>query len=185
MNSKLKIIIEMSVLSIGTTLLFIINTILFSIIFPKNDHFNFSILLSLIVSFLILPQYIYRNCVFEIKIFRNGINTLFGIRLMVYIFVLVCVYQSIWQFITMIIVAISEEYLYRKIIYNRLLKHFNFVISAIISSILFALILHNAENFIVNITLRVTIGLILCFVTFKTKDIKDSIFLHLIYNLSI
>ncbi|WP_410250482.1 CPBP family intramembrane glutamic endopeptidase [Mammaliicoccus sciuri] len=85
----------------------------------------------------------------------------------------------------MIIVAISEEYLYRKIIYNRLLKHFNFVISAIISSILFALILHNAENFIVNITLRVTIGLILCFVTFKTKDIKDSIFLHLIYNLSI
>ncbi|WP_411860712.1 CPBP family glutamic-type intramembrane protease, partial [Mammaliicoccus sciuri] len=75
---------------------------------------------------------------------------------MVYIFVLVCVYQSIWQFITMIIVAISEEYLYRKIIYNRLLKHFNFVISAIISSILFALILHNAENFIVNITLRVT-----------------------------
>lgn len=64
MNSKLKIIIEMSVLSIGTTLLFIINTILFSIIFPKNDHFNFSILLSLIVSFLILPQYIYIEIVY-------------------------------------------------------------------------------------------------------------------------
>lgn len=37
MNSKLKIIIEMSVLSISTTLLFVFNAILFSIILYKKE----------------------------------------------------------------------------------------------------------------------------------------------------
>ncbi|SCT09787.1 CPBP family intramembrane glutamic endopeptidase [Staphylococcus caeli] len=185
MNSKFKIIVEMFVLSISTTLLFIFNTILFSIILYENEYFNLAILLSLFVSLLVLPLFIYRNCDFEIKTFRNNINNFFGIRLLLYIIILTYVYQNFWLFSSMIIVAISEEYLYRKIIFNRLLNYFNFFISATISSILFAFILHNAENFIVNIVLRLTLGLLFCWVTFKTKDIKDSIFLHLIYNLSI
>ncbi|WP_416153312.1 lysostaphin resistance A-like protein [Staphylococcus succinus] len=175
----------MSVLSISTTLSFVFNAILFSIILYKNEYFNLAILLSLFVSLLVLPLYIYRNCDFEIKVFRNNINVFFGIRLLVYIIILTYIYQNFWLFSSMIIVAISEEYLYRKIIFNRLLKYFNFFISTTISSILFAFILHNAENFIVNIALRLTLGFLFCWVTFKTKDIKDSVFLHLIYNLSI
>ncbi len=185
MNSKFKIIVEMFVLSISTTMLFVFNTILFSVILYESKYFNLTILISLFFSLLVLPLFIYRNHDFEIKTFVNDINKFFGIRLVVYIVILIYIYQNFWLFSSMIIVAVSEEYLYRKIIFNRLLKYFNFFISSTISSTLFAFILHNAENFIVNIALRFTLGLFFCWVTFKTKDIKDSIFLHLIYNLSI
>ncbi|PNZ07355.1 CPBP family intramembrane metalloprotease, partial [Staphylococcus coagulans] len=92
-------------------------------------------------------------------------------------------YQNIEFLVAMLIVGLSEEFFYRKIILGRLLENFNVSTSLIISSLLFAVILHNSESFIINITLRMFLGLILGAIAYKTKDIKDTVFIHTIYNL--
>ncbi len=84
-----------------------------------------------------------------------------------------------------LIVSIGEEYIYRHLILNMLKEKYGEVISILISAVMFAFILHNSEAFIINLLVRLPLGIVFGIVTVKTKSIKTSIIMHTMYNLVI
>lgn len=57
------------------------------------------------------------------------------------------------------------------------------IISCIISSIVFAFILHNNEDFVTNLVIRLPLALGLSGIYVKTKSLSLPIVIHAIYNL--
>lgn len=82
-----------------------------------------------------------------------------------------------------LIVAIGEEYIYRHLLISLLSKKMNVIISCIISSLVFAFILHNNEAFVTNLIIRLPLGLVLSGIYVKTKSLSLPIIIHSIYNL--
>ncbi|WP_416389358.1 CPBP family intramembrane glutamic endopeptidase [Paraclostridium bifermentans] len=81
------------------------------------------------------------------------------------------------------IVALGEEFIYRSLLINLLNKKFSTKMSLLISSILFAFILHINENIIVNMFIRLPLGIIFGIISIKDNSIKYPILLHTVYNL--
>ena len=82
-----------------------------------------------------------------------------------------------------LIVAMGEEYIYRHLLISLLSKKMSVVISCIISSLVFAFILHNNEAFATNLIIRLPLGLVLSGIYVKTKSLSLPIIIHSIYNL--
>ena len=76
---------------------------------------------------------------------------------------------------------ILEEFLFRGIVYNELLKTFNIKKSLLLSSIIFA-IFHTGGIF--QIVFAFIIGLYLAFIYRKYGDLKFSMFAHIIVNMT-
>ena len=91
--------------------------------------------------------------------------------------------QFFLNLISVLIVApLTEELLFRKYMFTGVLKNNSFVVSAIFSSVLFALLhLPNYTNLIPTFIL----GFISCIIYFRTKNILYSILIHFFYNLII
>lgn len=81
----------------------------------------------------------------------------------------------------LIISPIAEEIFFRGIIFKYLRKEFNFIISAIISTLLFVII----HGTLVHIVPGILLGIFFCEVYEYTKDIKYNILCHILYNLLI
>ena len=79
----------------------------------------------------------------------------------------------------LIFAPIVEEIIFRKILFRMLFKRFNLLLSAIVTSILFACVHHNVLSF----SVLFTFGTILCFIYYYTGKICYPIILHLIFNL--
>ena len=82
-------------------------------------------------------------------------------------------------------VTIGEEFVYRNLLPGLLSKKFNKVSAVIISSLLFALILHINEPILANLAIRLPLGLIFGTIAAKTKSISYTIMLHTMYNLTV
>jgi membrane protease YdiL (CAAX protease family) len=80
--------------------------------------------------------------------------------------------------VTSIIGPILEELIFRKIIFGTLYKKYNFVIAAIVSSLLFAVV-HMEFN---HLLLYSTMGFVFAFLYVKTKRIIVPIFAHITMN---
>lgn len=90
-------------------------------------------------------------------------------------------YALSYEFIRAIILApILEELFFRKILFNGLLKKYSFVISIIVSSLLFAFI--HIPNWL-NLIPTFIFGIICCLIYIKTKNILYPILFHFIGNL--
>lgn len=183
MKSKKMVILEVVTASCTTIFLFVVFAIVFSILLGQRLEYISGTSLSMLLVFLLLPALTYRKFNLPIKFFNNVYNWKYLVRLIFYIILIFLNYQNKEFLVAMLIVGLAEEFFYRKIILGRLLEIFNVSTSLIISSLLFAVILHNSESFIINITLRMFLGLILGAIAYKTKDIKDTVFIHTIYNL--
>ena len=83
-----------------------------------------------------------------------------------------------------LIIAISEELLFRFIILNVLMNKFSKKGTFLIGSILFAIILHLNGNLLINIFTKFPAGLILYYLNDKS-GIQSSIAFHWFYNISI
>nr|WP_274380069.1 CPBP family intramembrane glutamic endopeptidase [Staphylococcus saccharolyticus] len=79
-------------------------------------------------------------------------------------------------------IALMEEFLFRKVIFNILLKSFSLIIPIFIGSLLFALILHLNESLVSNLLVRFPSSIILYVIRYKFK-ISFSIIIHWIYNI--
>ncbi|ARJ50207.1 CPBP family intramembrane glutamic endopeptidase [Staphylococcus lutrae] len=183
MKSGKKVILEVITISCTTVFLFIFFAIVISILLGQRLMYLYSTSISMLFVFLILPALLYRKFNLPIKFFNNVFDYKYLIRLIIYILLIILNYQNIELLVAMLVVGLTEEFFYRKIILGRLLETFNVPVSLIISSLLFAVVLHNSESFVVNITLRMFLGLILGAIAYKTKDIKDTVFIHTIYDL--
>lgn len=81
---------------------------------------------------------------------------------------------------SVILAPVLEELFFRKILFTRLLKKYSFALSAIVSSIFFALI--HIPNWL-NLVPAFLFGIICCWIYVKTKNILYPILLHFIGNL--
>ncbi|MEW4286704.1 CPBP family intramembrane glutamic endopeptidase [Priestia koreensis] len=81
-------------------------------------------------------------------------------------------------FVTSVIGPILEEIIFRKIIFGSLHKHFNFLISAIISALIFAVVHMDFSHILV----YTAMGLVFAYLYSKTKHIIVSIFAHVMMN---
>ncbi|WP_238393497.1 CPBP family glutamic-type intramembrane protease [Staphylococcus saccharolyticus] len=79
-------------------------------------------------------------------------------------------------------IALAEEFLFRKVIFNILLKNFSLIIPIFIGSLLFELILYLNESLISNLLIRFPSSIILYVIRYKFK-ISFSIIIHWIYNI--
>ncbi|WP_350340518.1 CPBP family intramembrane glutamic endopeptidase [Paenibacillus hexagrammi] len=73
---------------------------------------------------------------------------------------------------------IVEEIIFRKIIFGSLVSKSNFFISAFISSILFAALHNDWQGFL----LYFVIGVVFCYIYYKSSSIIPTLIGHLILN---
>ncbi|PTG36108.1 type II CAAX prenyl endopeptidase Rce1 family protein, partial [Staphylococcus capitis] len=115
-----------------------------------SEYFEYlSLNLAIILSFIIIPTYL--SSIFNYK--TNPLKLLSKKNLLSYFIVLLTllVYVSDYQLIAFyFFIALGEEFLFREVIFNILLKSFNLKITIFIGSLLFALILHLNESLISN-----------------------------------
>jgi len=78
----------------------------------------------------------------------------------------------------LIFAPIVEEIIFRKILFTLLFKRFNLLLSAIVTSILFACVHYSVLSF----SVLFTFGTILCFVYYYTGKICYPIILHFLFN---
>ncbi|MCG1145664.1 CPBP family intramembrane metalloprotease [Staphylococcus epidermidis] len=149
-----------------------------------SEYYKFlSMILTLIISFIIIPTYL--SSIFNYKI--NPFKLLTTKNLFSYFTVLLIliVYVDDYKLITFyFFIALGEEFLFREVVFNILLNNFNLLISISIGSLLFALILHLNESLESNLLIRFPSSIILYVIRYKFK-LSFSIITHWIYNIFI
>ncbi len=80
-------------------------------------------------------------------------------------------------------VALSEEVLTRGIIIRELRKIFSNNIALLLSALIFAFVFHSRENIVINLIIRVPLGLVFGKTYLVTKNIYASVAMHWLYNL--
>ena len=84
-----------------------------------------------------------------------------------------------------LVVSVGEEYIYRYLIIDTMKVKYGNWLSIIISALMFAFILHNNENFMINLAVRFPLGVLWGWVTVKTRNISAAIVMHTVYNLMV
>jgi membrane protease YdiL (CAAX protease family) len=87
--------------------------------------------------------------------------------------------SQIISFVSIFMASIVEELLFRGIIFNNLVKRYSFWISAIYSSILFALV----HVSVIKLIPTFIVGMVLCWVLKKEQKIIYCILIHFIINI--
>lgn len=162
--------------------------ILLSSIFYINDSLSFfaseiSILLSLcIIPYICFKRFIYTELKFSEKISKLSIWIVSPILVSL-------IWADFQTSVHFMIIAISEEVLFREIYYQYLLKDneknkYHFIISMFLISFVFATVLHINENFFINIVLRFPLGILLFIIRHKF-NLKNAILFHWLYDLII
>lgn len=82
-----------------------------------------------------------------------------------------------------IIVSLSEEFTYRKLILGLLKARYKIELAIVMSAFMFSFILHINENMAANLLIRFPLGICLGYIAVKTNTIAYTIVLHTIYNL--
>ena len=83
-----------------------------------------------------------------------------------------------------LVVAFSEEVLFRVVQYRFLEKQIGVRKAIIFSSIIFAFVLHLNDPFIGNLLIRLPLGIVLCFLRYKF-GVAKSVYAHWIYDVVI
>lgn len=142
-----------------------------------------SILLSLaIIPYIFFKRYIHTN----LKFSENKIKLTFVILISILISL---IFIDIETSIHFMIIAISEELLFREIYYQYLLENINlnsskykFLFVMLITSLIFATILHINDNFFINILVRFPLGIVLFLIRDRFK-LRSAVIFHWLYNI--
>lgn len=81
-----------------------------------------------------------------------------------------------------IIVAISEELLFRYYVQNQFEKEFSVILATLLQALIFALVLHSGFPFLLNLLIRVPSGIALTYLFKKSKNLSLIISIHFLYN---
>ncbi|MDR3596028.1 type II CAAX endopeptidase family protein [Clostridium sp.] len=147
------------------------------------------------ISFALIPIYILK---FTDKLtfndiglsgFKNRKAIIMNISILI-LFVSIVIYaqkfntliSNYYVFIHFMFIGISEEILSRGIIIHILSRNLSKIVSMIISSLIFAFILHSNEDILTNLIIRVPLGIILGSMYLYTKNLSSSILLHWFYD---
>lgn len=148
--------------------------------------------LPLLISFVILP-WLYLAKIEKMKVLQTLVTSGYQVRLdsllafvflamLLFLFMngkLISHYIAISHFA---VVALSEEFLTRGILIKKLSKTFTPALCLIISSICFAFIFHSNVSMLMNLLIRLPLGLLLGFLYLKAKNLRTPILVHWVYN---
>lgn len=81
-----------------------------------------------------------------------------------------------------IIVAISEELLFRYYVQNQFEKQFSVIFATLFQVLIFAFVLHSGFPFLLNLLIRVPSGITLTYLFKKSKNLSLIISIHFLYN---
>lgn len=186
-NEKNPLVIAMSLVVIN--LLSLLTLIIFLSVTKVSNPF-LMLTVPTVVSFIILP-----NLLLKFLNIEDNLDVLRYLKTSSVIFIsFVAVYLLIFRskldmtfvwfwIVHYLIVATGEEYIYRHLLIGLLSKKMSIIISCILSSIVFAFILHNNEDFVTNLVIRLPLALMLSGIYVKTKSLSLPIVIHAIYNL--
>ena len=192
MDKKEKLLIEIVCIIVLSNFLCMFCFLFLNLAFQGNMEEMASIL-SLIISFVIMPFYILKKQ-HNIKISEIGITK---IGITDGIFFIIAVIFSVLLFITkgnlkifievvsqQLFVSVSEEFLMRGIVFYLLSQLFRkkyYVV--IISAIIFGFALHTGGDFLSNLVYRFPAGIILAVLRIYTKKLYPPMVVHFMYNL--
>lgn len=189
MNNRSPLITALALVSLNIlSLLLLIMT--FSVLNSDNPFLMMT--LPTVVSFIIIPKLFLKYMGIEDRLdtkkYIKSSLAIFICFSVVYIYIFKSKFEmsfiSFW-IINYIFVSIGEEYIYRHLLINLLAKKLNIVLSVVISSLVFAFILHNNESFITNLCYRLPLALVLSSIYVKTESLSLPVFVHTIYNLMV
>lgn len=140
--------------------------------------------LCLISGFIIIPKLI-TDKIFSpnlLKFNLNMINKNRTVILFIFITLIGTYVGGIDKTIFFLLIALCEEYLFRHTIFKVLSEDNSIFWSAIIGSLIFAVILHSNYGIIDNLLVRMPFSLIFYYVAIKYK-LQDAVAFHWIYNI--
>ncbi|EPF4498134.1 CPBP family intramembrane glutamic endopeptidase [Enterococcus faecium] len=169
--------------------LFVVLTMLVSKIYFFDDIF-FQMSVPTIISIFLIPYMINRYHKIRYTCYISSRNIIVVLTSMcISFFVVYLVYNQsnlVLLCFHFFLVAISEEYLYRGIIYFRLSEEIRSEIFVVlISSCIFAFLGHMGEPFYYNLIYRFPLGILFGFLRVKTGGITYPIIVHAFYNIII
>ncbi len=135
--------------------------------------------LSILFSFDLVPKLIYKRLLnFERRV-EVGWRTAAGFILL---FIFLLQFTDYSMTIHFLAIGIGEEYLFRKLHYDYLNEKIGSVYALILTSLIFALLLHINETFLSNLFVRFPIGMVLGMIRIFF-NIKGAMVAHWIYNI--
>lgn len=186
-NEKNPLIIALALVVIN--LMSLLALIIFSSVLNVESPF-LMMTLPTVISFLILPKILLKflkvNDNLDIFRYLKTSILVFVLFLVFYIFTFSSKLDLnfvVFWIIHYLFVATGEEYIYRHLLINLLGKKMSVLVSCIVSSLVFAFILHNNEVLVTNLCYRLPLALLLSGIYVKTKSLSLTIVVHTIYNL--
>ena len=194
---KLRAVILLVALWIGGQICcLLISVLLASIHSPKGWYMAFMAFVSMLSSFALLPYFITRHWMPELRHDTIGIKKINRIDAICFlttgaVISLIFINQNrhdmvayIGMFMQQLSVSISEEIFVRGITIFLLSKIFKSkILVVLISGFMFGILLHTGDNFITNLCVRVPADIALAAVFLRTKSIYPSMQIHLIFNM--
>lgn len=121
---------------------------------------------------------------------KNNIVLIFNLMLLVTSFIMMfhlkmgTVY-TLSIIISFLVVALTEEFMMRGIILNTLNEKLPWILSALVSSVLFAFVYHSSDVDSVNLVWRFPLGFVFCVVTKCSGSIYQSAIMHFWVNIMV
>ena len=189
METKLNIISEfLKCLSITIISMLLLNftVVIFAIIFNNlgDNAIILSTDLAMIVSLIVFPLVIHAKFLGDLRFYHITWKKIVDFNVIIIFFILLCKFFPTIYVLHFLAVSISEETFSREIQFKYLYERIGKINAIIITSIIFAFILHLNEKFIENLIIRLPLGLALCIIRNKLGLLK-SILGHWFYNLII
>ena len=186
-NERNPLIIAMSLVVINLLSLL---TLIILLSFVKVSNPFLMLTVPTVISFIILPKLLLKCLNIEDNLDVFGYLKTSSVIFISFVAVYLLIFRSkldmtfvgFW-IVHYLIVATGEEYIYRHLLISLLAKKMSIIISCAISSIVFAFILHNNEDFVTNLVIRLPLALVLSGIYVKTKSLSLPIVIHAIYNL--
>ena len=109
------------------------------------------------------------------------VRIIFDVAMYIAIGIALYRFYPLYAVLHFFVVAISEEILFRELQYTYFQKNANFIVGLIASSVIFGIVLHINDSMIVNVLLRIPLGMLLYAVRHKF-GLSASVSLHWIYD---
>ena len=181
-NQINSILISISLVALSGLLVNIANMV--TILVPTEEKMIVNLVLYIVACMFglaILPYLFVCRVIYNGKMPKCNVSIKRTIVISLVILIIFIVSMEKYSLIHNLVIATTEEVLFRYIIISILLKCFDKKRAFIIGSLIFSLILHMNGNFIINFVTKLPASLLLYYLADK-YGIQDSIFLHWGYN---
>lgn len=138
--------------------------------------------LAMLISLVVIPSIMHAVFLGDSCSYHLNLKHLVEIGVLAICFVGLCRFYPSFYVLHFLVISFSEELFSRGIQFRYLFQRVGKVGAILITSILFAFVLHLNEGILENLFVRLPLGLILCFVRVKF-GLAKSILLHWLYNL--